>query len=357
MKNTQSVSLFLRRLLPLLLLAALLPAAGLCEGADVEDIEIPKAAEYTLPLDFTWGPEPKADGFSETKDENGNPVRIYEDSTIRVVVSETRWFVPDEPKDKTGTQIWLADITIADPSQLRTASMDALFNADRIGNFSNNKKQGDIVTLAERYNAVVALNGDSWGANSRAEKNNFGIVFRQGQLIDCKSRLDPAGKYRMDLLIVDESGDFHGIHSAMEGDLDDPYTFEGKKVLDIFAFGPILVENGEAIHDYRGADRAKGGTWMYMRSDEDAQRVAFCQLGPLHYMFAATAVRKSGRNYSLTLPQFSDFLAARGVQFAYNLDGGVSSVLYFRSAGKINMAEVRQGRDLWDMIYFATAEP
>ena len=46
-------------------------------------------------------------------------------------------------------------------------------------------------------------------------------------------------------LIIDENGDFHGIHAAQAGDLDDPFTFEGKKVMDIFSFGPILVEDGE----------------------------------------------------------------------------------------------------------------
>ena len=252
-----------------------------------------------------------------------------------------------EKNDKTGTDIWIADITVSDPSQLRTASFDDEYN------FVSKRRQGKIVELAKSVNAIVALNGDSWGA--KEEKHNFGVVFRQGQLIE--SRLDDKGNYRMDLLIIDENGDFHGIHAAQAGDLDDPFTFEGKKVMDIFSFGPILVEDGEAVEDYQGVDRnakKKDGYWMNMRSDEDAQRIAVCQVGPLHYMLVASANDRG--NTGLTLRQFADFLVSRGVQFAYNLDGGVSSVLYYHGTGKVNLKSVKQGRSLWDIIYFATAE-
>jgi exopolysaccharide biosynthesis protein len=328
-----------------LLALCLLPAAVLTEAV-VEDIEITEPREYVLPVDFSPAPAPKAEGFSESKDEAGKKVRIYEDSTIRVVLSETRYYLT-EKKDKTGTDIWMADIVITDPSQLRTASFDDGYN------FVSKRRQGKVVELAKSVNAIVALNGDSWGA--KEEKHNFGIVLRQGQLIE--SRLDEKGNYRMDLLIIDENGDFHGIHAAEAGDLDDPYTFEGKKVLDIFSFGPILVENGEAVEDYQGVDRSakkKDGFWMNMRSEEDAQRIAVCQVGPLHYMLVASA--NDHGNTGLTLRQFADFLVSQGVQFAYNLDGGVSSVLYFHGAGKVNLKSVKQGRSLWDIIYFATAE-
>ena len=344
MKKDQGFRRFLR-FFSVLLALCLLPAAVLAEAV-VEDIEITEPREYILPVDFSPAPAPKAEGFSESKDEAGKKVRIYEDSTIRVVLSETRYYLT-EKKDKTGTDIWMADIVITDPSQLRTASFDDGYN------FVSKRRQGKVVELAKSVNAIVALNGDSWGA--KEEKHNFGVVLRQGQLIE--SRLDEKGNYRMDLLIIDENGDFHGIHAAEAGDLDDPYNFEGKKVLDIFSFGPILVENGEAVEDYQGVDRSakkKDGFWMNMRSEEDAQRIAVCQVGPLHYMLVASA--NDHGNTGLTLRQFADFLVSQGVQFAYNLDGGVSSVLYFHGAGKVNLKSVKQGRSLWDIIYFASAE-
>lgn len=334
------------------LLAALLALWFVFSAAAADEViveDVPDLPSYALPVDFTSGPMPKDSGFSQYKDENGNTVYTYEDSTIHATAYMD---IYKGPEDKWGyTDIWVADVQINDPSQFRVASFDEQCN------FSNPLRTGDVVTLADKKHvkAVVAVNGDSWGANGREEKNGFGVVFRQGQLI--KNDLDDQGKFRMDLLIVDAWGDFHGIHAAQAGDLDDPYTFEGKKVLDIFSFGPILVENSEAIYDYQGTDRRKGGTWMYMKSEEKAQRVAICQLGPLHYLIAASA--SGSGNRGLTLTEFADYLVSKGVQFAYNLDGGVSSVLYFPGAGKngkFNLKNRPQGRGLWDIIYFATAE-
>ena len=343
---------FLSVMLSALLLVLYLLPAAVAESGDVvvEDVQLSGSVDYALPLDFSIPPAPKDAGFAESKDENGKPVRVYEDSTIRVVLSEERYYLT-EKNDKTGTDIWMADVTITDPSQLRTASFDD--HLDFSSANSKKARKGKVVTLAKHVNAIVALNGDSVGA--KEEKGNFGVILRQGQLIE--NSLDEKGKYRMDLLLIDEFGDFHGIHAAQAGDLDDPMTFEGKKVIDVFSFGPILVENGEAVEDYQGVDRSvktRGGFWMNMRAEEDAQRIAVCQLAPLHYLLVASA--NDHGNVGLTLRQFADFLVTKGVQFAYNLDGGVSSVLYYSGAGKVNLKNTKQGRDLWDIIYFATAE-
>ena len=69
---------------------------------------------------------------------------------------------------------------------------------------------------------------------------------------------------------------------------------------------------------------------MKMLSTEDAQRVAVCQVGPLHYMLVASANDRG--NTGLTLREFADFLVSKGVQFAYNLDGGGSSTMVFNGA-------------------------
>ena len=113
-------------------------------------------------------------------------------------------------------------------------------------------------------------------------------------------------------------------------------------------------EDKKIVDAIREGLKKKDGYWMNMRSDEDAQRIAVCQVGPLHYMLVASANDRG--NTGLTLRQFADFLVSRGVQFAYNLDGGVSSVLYYHGTGKVNLKSVKQGRSLWDIIYFATAE-
>ncbi len=334
MKNLRKKSLF-SLLLALVLMLCLLPSA-LGDDFAVEEVEVPQPREYLLPIDFTPGSLPKKEGYSESKDANGKKVLSYKDSTIQVEISETTWMK---------NRVFVADIVVSDPSQLRTASMQ---DAD----FSNKNHQGTVTTMSDNKHmrAVVAMNGDSWGAK---EKNDYGVVFRQGNLIHAK--LDKSGKRRMDLLLIDENGDFHGIHSAQDGDLDDPYRYEGIKILNIFSFGPILVENGEAVADFQGADtdRGNGGTWMYMRSEKDSTRMVLCQAGPLHYKII-TSVGKYNHNPGLTLHQIAEFAASQGVQFAYNMDGGDSTVLYFN--GKQVNPKTGQPRDVWDIIYFASAE-
>ena len=347
MKKNLGFRLFLRVFAALLALC-LLPAAALCTGAEVEDIDLNNMSSYTLPIDFSPGIAPKAEGFSQSKDENGNTVRVYEDSTIKVTVTEMKYYGPE---GKWGyTDIWYADIVISDASQLRTASIGKAGKMD----FSKPNDQDSFDKGFERTNAVVAMNGDSWSAS---EKQKHGIVLRQGTLIDAYSNLDSTGKWRMDLLLIDEEGNFHGIHAAQKGDLDDPYTYNGKKIVNIFSFGPILVEDGKAVTDYQGTDRERSqkGTWLKMRTEEFSQRAVLCQMGPLHYRIYTCAGHRSG-NRGLTLPEFGEFIASQGAQFAYNMDGGESSVLYFSGYGKVNMRNTGV-RDLWDLIYFASAEP
>ena len=347
MKNHLSSRLILRVFTALLALC-LLPVAALGTGAEVEDIDLNTLNAVKLPIDFTPGMEPKAEGFSQSKDENGSTVHVYEDSTIRVTAAEMKYYGPE---GKWGyTDIWYADIVIADASQLRTASIGKSGKTD----FSKVNDVDDFDKGFDRVNAVVAMNGDSWSAG---EKQKHGVVLRQGTLIEKMSNLDDSGKWAMDLLLIDEYGDFHGIHSAKKGDLDDPFTYDGKKIVNIFSFGPILVENGQAVTDYQGTDRerSQGGTWLKMRTEEFSQRAVLCQMGPLHYRIYTCAGHRSA-NRGLTLPEFGEFLASQGVQFAYNMDGGESSVLYFSGYGKVNMRNTGV-RKLWDLIYFASAEP
>ncbi len=322
------------------LLALLLPVSALGEDAGASHAEAEDAfpwtlGDYLLPIDFTPGSAPDENGYSESKDANGNAVMVYEDSTIKVTVSQATWM---------NTPILIADVVISDPSQLRTASMGD-------GDFSKGKmSQGKVVTQAKHMNAVLAINGDSAYAK---EKKEFGIIFRQGKQIH--ARLDESGRFRMDLLLVDENGDFHGIHSAQPGDLDDPSVYEGRKIFNVFSFGPIIVENGAVVTDYRGADRgtSEGGTWMVMRSGIDATRMVIGQAGPLHYKIFTSKGKRSGSR-GLTLQELAEFIVTQDVQIAYNLDGGDSTVLYFR--GKQVNPDTGNARALWDIIYFASAE-
>ena len=182
---------------------------------------------YLLPVDYSTGSAPKTPGYTGHN--------TYSDSTITVTINDG---VYQE------CEYWTADILLKDASQLRTlaASLDGSFETTG---------QMDAIRLAERANAVLAINGDYF---SSTEKRGLGYIVRQGTLYE--NNLEPVGKWNallMDVLLVDEDGDFTGIHQPQEGSV--PAHINGKRVLNSFSFGPILVENGRPVDDFRGTDR------------------------------------------------------------------------------------------------------
>ena len=276
---------------------------------------------YLLPVDYSTGSAPKGAGYT------GN--NTYADSTITVTIDEG---VYEE------CQYWTADITLKDASQLRTlaASLDGSFETTG---------QMDAVRLAERANAVLAINGDYY---SSTEKRGLGYIVREGTLYE--NNLEPVGKWNallMDVLLIDEDGDFTGIYQPTEGGV--PAKVNGKRVLNSFSFGPILVDNGRPVADFRGADRWFNMAWM-----EPRQRLCICQVEPLHYKVICCA-GPSQKNGGMTIRQFADFVATQNVKIAYNLDGGDSTLLYF-GGNKVNELGYQSQRKLTDIIYFASAE-
>ena len=276
---------------------------------------------YLLPVDYSTGSAPKASGYTGHN--------TYSDSTITVTIDGG---VYQE------CEYWTADIILKDASQLRTlaASLDGSFETTG---------QMDAVRLAERANAVLAINGDYF---SSSEKRGLGYIVRQGTLYE--NNLEPVGKWNallMDVLLVDEDGDFTGIHQPQEGSV--PARINGKRVLNSFSFGPILVENGRPVDDFRGTDRWFNMAWMDSR-----QRICICQVDHLHYKVVCCA-GPSQKNGGMTIRQFADFVATLDVKIAYNLDGGDSTLLFF-GGNKVNELGYQSQRKLTDIIYFASAE-
>ena len=324
--------------------AAALEAVGSAENATAveatgteENTSAAAAQTYEWPQNYAYdfsdrsfalsveagqtGTEPKASGY---KSDTG-----YEDSTIRVTITTGRKFDCD---------YWVADITVQDPSQLRTMA------AGRDRDFASNSTE-EAMGLAKKSKAVVAINGDYYTDNSR---KGFGFVIRQGKLY--LNNLDVPGKKTSrlaDVLLIDEDGDFHGLHQPGQNEI--PQLINGKRILNAFTFGPILVEDGKLVEDFKGSDR-----WMDMAQGTLKQRICIAQAGPLHYK----AICCSGPSYGqpgMYLKDFAQVVAEEGVQIAYNLDGGDSTMIYFHG-DKVNGSRRNTLRKLHDIIYFASAE-
>lgn len=312
-------------------LAVLLPflSAATWGDKELDSLDFSDRTDYKLPIDLSViDPHAVESAFTETS---------YEDSTIRVKI-ETKRF-----EDR--CDYWVADIVIGDPSQLRTASAS--------GNFLRSAEM-DGVALCTLLNAVVGLNGDfTFGV----EKKGFGYYVRQGALY--KDNLDTDDHWHaklMDILIIDEDGDFHIVHLAKQGDIKN-MRYNGKRILNSLCFGPALVRDGQMIEDFEHAD-----WWLNMAFENERSRIAFCQAGPLHYkIICCCGPYRSGtgtdlrQNTGLTLLAFARLCSQEDVQTAYNLDGGDSAMLYFHG-DRINGKPNKSVRKLQDVIYFVSAE-
>lgn len=293
----------IRKLLALLLVLALLPCAALAE----EDTVLPAGP---LPIDFTPGMKPDAALFTADS---------YEDPSISVKIETGRM-------DK--CDFWVATIKIADASQLRTRSA---------GGFDSTSEMKG-TAMATENNAVVAINGDYYCFTEQ------GLIIREGQLYRNILQGD------RDVLLIDEDGDFHTYVLPNQDEVPTE-TVDGKKIIQAFYFGPVLVSNGE-VNPKVDVNRT---THSVMAATEKRQRMAICQVGPLEYKLVCCAAPARG-SYGMTLQQFASLVAQQGVQTAYNLDGGDSCMLIFNGE-KINDVRNKSTRKIVDIIYFATAIP
>ncbi|MDD3213694.1 MAG: phosphodiester glycosidase family protein [Eubacteriales bacterium] len=292
MKVLWRTLLLLAMLLGLMLL---LPSPSPLSGAFAE--------EYTaLPVDDSAGPAPSESNY--LADGTG-----YQDDSLTVMIREFREY---------DTTILAAYITVKDASQLRTA-MAGKFGSTR-----------DIpgTKIAERNNAVFAVNGDYFNFN------NEGYIIRQGTLY----RDNPAEG--ADVLLIDDLGDFHIIQEATSEKIA---AFPGT-VVNSFSFGPALVIGGEAqtISENK-----------HIASEKPTQRMVIAQTGPLAYLCVATEGPENTGSVGLTLEQTANMMVELGCVTAYNLDGGSSSTMVLNNK-KINALSTHKVRPIWDILYFVT---
>ena len=323
----------IRRLAACLLAAALAgmagtqnPAAGEKAEPAVPVLELPEAEqgrveEIPVEQDSLQNSLPPLESCYLYGGEDENPTG-YADPSITVNLGTGTIY---------GTKYLYARIKIASASQLRTLL------ASPVG------KQGTSPghNLAKRVQAVIAINGDFCGGDGVTQ----GALMRQGEML--RQRCDG----RFDLLAVDRAGDVHILRNAKDEDVQ----ALGDQAVNIFTFGPALVVDGEPIY---------GGNRINLGRNKQAQRMAICQTGPLEYLLITSEGPENptgnDRTQGLTLDQFVDLVSSMpDVKMAYNLDGGSSATMVFRSGEKnwtkINALSSGKIRPLKDIIYFATA--
>ena len=211
----------------------------------------------------------------------------YKDDNISINLSETT---------VNNTQVYVADVTVSSSDYLKTAFAQ--------NSYGTNVTAKTSVTAADN-NAILAVNGDYYGANSSGYVIRNGVVYR-----DTVRENSNNGD-----IAIYKDGSFKIIYEDQIS--ADQLVKDG--VVNLLAFGPALVENGEI---------AVGKNQEVGQAMASNPRTAIGIIDENHYIIVVSDGRTS-ESEGLTLYQLAEVMKSYGAKTAYNLDGGGSSTLYF----------------------------
>ena len=243
--------------------------------------------DTTVETDSTTNVSENTDTAVETATsiEGGTVIGQYSDSKTSITLKQYREY---------DSNIYVADVTVSDASDLKTALANNTYGRNITDTTSD---------MAENNNAVLAINGDYYGARQS------GYVIRNGKLYR-----DNSGN--RDALVIQKNGEFKFVSESETS----ASTLLQEGALQAFSFGPVLLNNGEISV---GENDEVG---MAMASNP---RTAIGYLGNNHYVFVVSDGRTS-ESAGLSLYELASFMKELGVKDAYNLDGGGSSTMVFK---------------------------
>ena len=223
-------------------------------------------------------------------------------------------------KTVSNTKVYIADITVSSPKYLKTALAQ--------NTYGNNVTAKTSVTAANN-NAILAINGDFYGANTTGYVIRNGVVYRNTVREDASNG---------DLAIY-KDGSFGIVY---ENDVSAEDLVKNG-VVNLLAFGPTLVNNGKITV----SSNSEVGQSMASHP-----RTAIGIIDKNHYVIVVSDGRTS-ESQGLSRYQLAQVMKFYGVKTAYNLDGGGSSTLYFN--GKVINKPTTNGtiseRAVSDIVY------
>lgn len=224
----------------------------------------------------------------------------YHDDQIDIVLTTMR---------VENTTVYVADVQIADISLLKTALA---------GNtYARNLTETTSVQAANT-GAILAINGDYYGAQER------GYVLRNGVLYRASAQSGT------DALVIGADGNFRII---TEGETSaDTLVREG--AWQVLTFGPALIKDGQVT--VSSSDEVG-------RAMTSNPRTAIGQISEGHYLLVVSDGRTK-ESTGLSLRQLAELMQSLGAQIAYNLDGGGSSTMVFQ--GRVVNSPTTNGRSI-----------
>ncbi len=212
----------------------------------------------------------------------------YTDDNLSIKVSEYT---------VSGTVVHVAEVKMDSAEYLKTAFAKGAYGKNVTASTSD---------IADSVNAILAINGDYYGAQEK------GYVIRNGMLYRSTAASD-----REDLVIYSD-GSFEIINES-------EVTAEqlmAKGAVQTLSFGPALLENGQLSVD---SDDEVG------RAMASNPRTAIGIKADGTYLFVVSDGR-TDESEGLSLLQLAEFMKSQGAVTAYNLDGGGSSTMVFNGS-------------------------
>lgn len=236
----------------------------------------------------------------------------YQDKNISINITTERIY---------DTDIYVADVKLSDAGLLKTALAKDTFGTNVTETTS---------VQAEAKGAIFAVNGDFYGAHTSGYVIKNGVVYRDSLRDETQN----------DDLVIYEDGSFGIIN---EKDISAQQLVDDG-VVQLFMFGPALVENGEIVVD---ADAEVG------KAMASNPRTAVGIIDELHYVFIV-ADGRTDENKGLLLYELAQLMKSYGCVTAYNLDGGGSTTMYFN--GRVINKPTTDGhdfkeREVSDIVY------
>ena len=212
----------------------------------------------------------------------------YKDSKISIDLKEYTY---------NGSTVHVAEVSSDSKAYLKTAFAQGAYGKNVTATTSS---------IADSVNAILAINGDFYGAREK------GYVIRNGKIY--RNTADAGAED----LVIYKDGSF-GIINESEVTAE---QLLAKGAVQTLSFGPALIENGKiSVDSDDEVGRAMGSnprTAIGIRSDGT-------------YLFVVSDGR-TDESEGLSLLELAEFMSSLGAKTAYNLDGGGSSTMVFNGS-------------------------
>ena len=240
----------------------------------------------------------------------GTAIGEYSDDNMTIKVSSVRAY---------DTDIYVADIQVSSAEYLKTALAQNSFGRNLKDTTSN---------MAEQNNAVLAINGDYYGFRDDGYVLRNGVLYRE------------TASSGTDALVV--YGD--GSMASASQDSTTAQQLKDAGAWQVLSFGPTLVNDGKI---------AVAADAEVSQSRNSNPRTAIGMISPLHYVVVVSDGR-TGDNAGLSLYELAQVCIDNGATYAYNLDGGGSTTLYFKGEVINNPSSGNRSgeRSVSDIVYF-----